>query len=107
MAIAEPALRAYGLQRLRFRGGGLIGAVIGTGIGIGEYIRRNYDFGKPGPFQPDRTYRGVPYVNGNASPYAGTNKQYQALYKSKQYRYGKRYKRRYNSRSKCSCTRSC
>ncbi len=70
MAIAEPALRQFGYQKLRnirFRGVGLLGSAIGAGIGIGSYLFRDYDVTFPWnpSVQPDRTKQGVPFVNGS------------------------------------------
>ncbi len=50
MALAEPALRQFGvakLQRIRFRGGSLLGTVIGTAIGIGYSIASDWDVSLP------------------------------------------------------------
>ncbi len=66
MALVEPVLRQYGLHKLRnlrFRGGGVLGSAIGTGIGIGSYLFQNHDIGLPGSFQPNRSQRGVVSVS--------------------------------------------
>ncbi len=50
MALAQPALRQFGfqkLQRLRFRGGSLLGTAIGSAIGIGYGLSQNYDLTVP------------------------------------------------------------
>ncbi len=108
MALAEPVLRQYGLrklQNLRFRGGGLLGSVIGAGIGIGSYLVKDYDVVFPwNPmFQPDRGRRTVIGPNGqtNVSAY----KQRQALRRSPQL-YSRR-RRKFNNRSSRCCCCSC
>ncbi len=43
MALAEPALRQFGLQKLqnvRTRGGSLLGTAIGSAIGIGSGLAK-------------------------------------------------------------------
>ncbi len=45
MAIAEPALRGFGLQRLKggsARGGSILGTAIGLGLGIGWGLYEDY-----------------------------------------------------------------
>ncbi len=71
MALAEPVMRSYGIQRLQrlgFRGGNLLGTAIGTGIGIGTSIVINYDITWPWStmLQPKRSPRGVPSINGSS-----------------------------------------
>ncbi len=111
MAIAEPVLRQYGLSKLRqlrIRGPGVLGIAVGAGIAIGDYLGRHYEIGFPGKgkFQPDRTYRGVPYLD--ETPSNGTANKYKQAYGTS---YGRnRYKRNYtkhNRSRQCCCTKCC
>ncbi len=109
MALAEPALRQFGIQKLRnvrFRGGNLLGTAIGAAIGIGFGIASNYEFGlpRPGIVQPDRTKR-TPFVNGKTSY---VNKDAYSQYQT----YGTKNKRKFGKRrftkrctNRCCCYR--
>jgi len=108
MALAEPALRQFGLQRLqnlRFRGGGLLGTAIGTAIGIGFGIAANYDVGLPfdNVLQPDRTKRGIPTLDGSQKN-ASTYQQYQAFRRKNKYRHRFRSSRKSRDSNCCCCT---
>ncbi len=101
MAIAEPVLRNYGIQRLRgLKPGSVIGTAVGIGISIGYGLLKDYDVTFPWDtrLEPDRPYAGV--VKHETPSNGSTNKQYQALRTSyKQYR----RKRRYSSTKCCKC----
>jgi len=108
MALAEPALRQFGSQKLRnlrFRGGSLLGSVIGAGIGIGSYLIKDYDvvFSWNPMLQPDRGRRAVIGPNGqtNGSAY----QQRQALRRQSQFR--SRSRNKYHSRNRRNCCCSC
>ncbi len=108
MALAEPALRQYGLrglQNLRFRGGSLLGTAVGTAIGIGSYLLKDYDVVIPwNPMlQPDRGRRAVIGPSENVS----AHQQHQTLRTSKYFdnrrrRNTKRHNKR-RSRGSCCC----
>jgi len=105
MAIAEPALRQFGfrqLQRMRFRGGNLLGTAIGSAIGIGYGIAKNYDLTFPwSPMvQPGRSRR--PFVGDVSQKDAQRYSVNQALRSSN--RSSNRFRRNTKSRSRgCSC----
>ncbi len=109
MALAEPALRAFGvakLQRLRFRGGSLLGTAIGTAIGIGFSVSSNWDVSLPWTpgFQPHRT--GRPFVgNVPQTENASTYQQSQALRtKGRNFSRFRRYKQRTRNDKCCCCS---
>ncbi len=104
MALVEPVLRQYGLQKLRnvrFRGGNLLGTAIGTAIGLGYGLLKDYEFGLPGRLQPRRTYRSVPYVD-EAQRNGSSNRYSQALRSQAKYRTRKR-SRKHNRGCCCCC----
>ena len=106
MALAEPVLRQFGVQKLRnvrIRGGSLLGSAIGAGIGIGSGLIINYDVTWPWStmLQPKRSPRGVPSVgNGSSSTYASTYQFNQAL---RTKTLGRGRFRRYTKSSNCKC----
>ena len=107
MALAEPALRQFGFQKLRnvrARGGSLLGTAIGTAVGIGYGLAKNYDFTFPWDTmeQPGGSRR--PFVgdvsNGQTPSHASSYKQYQAFRRKNTTRRSKRNKR-HDSCCKC------
>jgi len=105
MALAEPALRQFGVQRLqnvRIRGGSLLGTAIGSAIGIGYGLAKDYDLTFPWSpmLQPFRRQA----VIGTTPSNGGANQQYQALHSSYSRRYRKRRNKQHGVRKCCCCT---
>ncbi len=110
MALAEPILRQFGMQRLqnlRFRGAGLLGTAIGTAVGIGYGLAKDYEFSVPWSpsFQPKRRQPPGVYVNGEIS----SNKQVSYQYGKTSYRRNTvQRSRNINKRNnRCRCCTSC
>ncbi len=114
MALAQPALRQFGIQRLqnlRFRGGSLLGSAIGSAIGIGYGLVKDYEFGFPWSptLEPNRPHRPFPGVRDGSiyAPKATSYQQQQALRASYRSNYrGRRHSKRHNC-SKCCCSCNC
>ncbi len=105
MALVEPVLRQYGLQKfrnLRFRGGNLLGSAIGVGIGIGYGLAKDFEFTFPWspslqPSRSGRTVIGSPPSNGSA------DQRNQTLRATKFARYRKRSYTQRNRRKHNCC----
>ncbi len=106
MALAEPALRQFGLRKLqgfRIRGGSLLGSAIGTGVGIGSYLAQNYDFTWPWSpmLQPGRRQAVIGSIPTN-----GSTNQYQQTLRLANKRYSRKRsstKQRHRGCCCCSC----
>ncbi len=113
MALAQPALRQFGLQKLRnlrFRGGSVIGSAIGIGVSIGFSLTQDWDIQFPwsGMLQPDKPIRtGVGVIENGSTQNGSTNQQHQALRAKRQYAYRTKYSRKLRHGKGCCCRRCC
>ncbi len=114
MALAEPALRQFGfrkLQNVRFRGGSLLGSLLGTAIGIGYNLTKDYEISVPWnrSFQPSRRNPPGVYLNGaiSSNEQQSGNKQQQAFRSSNAVKYRHRRYTSKQRRSKCCCSCNC
>ncbi len=112
MALAEPALRQFGVYKLKSistRGGSLLGTAIGTAIGIGYSLTKDWQVTFPWssveqPRIPNRSFV------GNASIFqkenAGAYQYNQALRTSQPVLSRNKYTNK-KSRHRCCCTQRC
>ncbi len=105
MALAEPALRQFGLrklQNLRFRGGSLLGTAVGTGISLGYGIAADIDFTWPWSRmeQPGQSRR--PFLGGKI-PSNAVSHQYKQTLRT----FSKNRSRNRNHAKRCSCKLCC
>ncbi len=109
MALAEPALRQYGfrkLQNVRFRGGNLVGTIIGQAIGIGYGVVRNYDVTWPWDTSLSKGER-RPFsgnLRDETSSNVSTYQHHQALRPSVKTKYYRRNRAKSKRRRGCCCT---
>ncbi len=106
MALAEPALRTYGLHKLqgyRLRGGSLLGTAIGTGIGIGYSLTKDWEVTFPWSSVEQPRIRKGPGVNAlQEQTEQGSYQQYKTHSTSQ--RFQRRKRSRHNTNRGCCCT---
>ncbi len=111
MALAQPALRQFGIQKLRninTRGGTLLGTIIGTAIGLGFNLAADFEVTFPWDraMQPNRSGRPIVSASIPSQENASNNQYNQALlsYTANKLRSRKRSKSRGNQ---CCATTRC